>query len=60
MMGSDGAFEYAGNAVKNAFSVSLDESVSAVSQRALLAAKKARRDGHTDDITVIAIRLCEN
>jgi stage II sporulation protein E len=60
MMGSDGAFEYAGNAVKNAFSVSLDESVSAVSQRVLLAAKKARRDGHTDDITVIAIRLCEN
>ena len=60
LLGSDGAFEYSANAVRNAFSVSLGESVSAISQRALIAAKKAKRGGHADDITVIAIRLCKN
>jgi len=60
LLGSDGAYEYTGEAVKNAFSVSLNESASSISQRVLLEAKKSRKSGHSDDITVIAIRLLEN
>lgn len=57
---SDGAYEYCDDEVRDAFAVSLDESVSEITQRTLLAAKNKRKACKSDDITVIAIRLREN
>ena len=59
LIGSDGAYEYCGNSAKNAFCVSAGESVGEITQRVLLETKKAREGGRADDVTVIAVRLCD-
>lgn len=60
VVASDGAFEYSGNALRNAVALSLNEDVSEISKRALKNVKTAKKGNHCDDITVITLRIVDN
>ena len=61
LLGSDGAFEDAPQAVKHALAQTKPEDSSAeISERIARAAKKQNATGRCDDITVIALKIKKN
>ncbi|MBE6827215.1 MAG: hypothetical protein E7514_01200 [Ruminococcaceae bacterium] len=60
MLASDGATEYDTAAVADSFSVSLSESAEEICRRTAECAKRLRKGRHTDDITVITLRVKDN
>lgn len=60
VLASDGAYEYSGDAVRNALAVTLDEDVRIISENIVRKAKTAKGINRSDDITVIALRVILN